>query len=143
MVKGNGENSRKLGENVIVGGLFVQIIFFGLFVYSSVVFHLRCRRRDTIDEPAVPWERHIWTLYITSMLILVRSVFRAIEYIQGHDGVLLRKETWLYIFDASLMWQVLVALLLVHPSEVNALLGRGEKVARKAGLNVVELKSRV
>jgi len=143
MVKGNGENSRKLGEHVIVGGLFVQIIFFGLFIYSAAIFHLRYRRCETMDEPAVPWKKHMWTLYVTSMLILVRSVFRAVEYIQGHDGVLLKKEVWLYFFDAALMWQVLVAFLLVHPSEVNVLLGRGEKMARKAGLGVSELKSRV
>ena len=31
----------KLGNNMIVAGLFVQILFFGFFIVVSVVFHRR------------------------------------------------------------------------------------------------------
>lgn len=42
---------------------------------------------------------------------MVRSVFRIVEYIQGNDGALLKKELYLYFFDAGLM---LLAMLILN-----------------------------
>jgi hypothetical protein len=47
-------------------------------------------------------------LYIISVLIMVRSVFRVVEYIMGNDGYLLSHGWTLYIFDAALMLGVVV-----------------------------------
>lgn len=49
------------------------------------------------------WQKVMMMLYAVSALIMIRSVFRVIEYIMGTDGYLLRKEWPLYIFDALLM----------------------------------------
>ena len=57
-------------------------------------------------------------LYFASMLILVRSIIRVIEYIQGNDGYILSHEYFLYIFDASLMFIAIAAFNLVHPSQM-------------------------
>lgn len=62
-------------------------------------------------------------LYIGSMLIMVRSVFRAVEYLQGFDGYLLRHELYLYIFDAALMFLVMVLFNWIHPAEITTILG--------------------
>lgn len=62
-------------------------------------------------------------LYIGSMLIMVRSVFRAVEYLQGFDGYLLRHEIYLYIFDATLMFLVMVLFNWIHPAEITSILG--------------------
>jgi len=56
-------------------------------------------------------------------------VFRLIEFAQGNDGYLLSMEIWLYLFDAVLMWVVMVWFAVVHPSEVYALLKGGNKKA--------------
>lgn len=69
----------------------------------------------------LPWKRHIYTLYFTSALILVRSVFRVVEYIQGHAGYLLGHEVYLYVFDALLMFLVMVSFNWIHPSQVTGL----------------------
>lgn len=61
-------------------------------------------------------------LYITSVLIMIRSVFRAVEYLQGFDGYLLSHEAYLYIFDAALMLIVMLIFNYIPPSEVTALL---------------------
>ncbi|KAF2187906.1 RTA1-domain-containing protein [Zopfia rhizophila CBS 207.26] len=66
----------------------------------------------------LPWIRHIYVLYAASALIMVRSVFRVIEYLMGNNGPLLRKEVYLYIFDAALMFLVMVLFNWVHPSQV-------------------------
>lgn len=56
---------------------------------------------------------------------MVQSLFRVVEYIEGNDGYLLRHEYYLYIFDAMLMFCVMVLFNVVHPSEVQELLQGG------------------
>ena len=94
-----------IGEKMIIVGLFVQIIIFGFFMVTSVLFHTRLVKNPTAAslEAWVPWRRHLVILYTTSGLILVRSIFRVIEYLQGNGGYLISHEIFLFIFDAVLM----------------------------------------
>lgn len=68
------------------------------------------------------------------MLIMVRSLFRAIEYLQGFDGYLLNHEVYLYIFDALLMFITMVLFNLVHPVEILGQRGRIASFASGIGL---------
>ncbi|CAN9350821.1 unnamed protein product [Alternaria alternata] len=134
------------GEKIIIGGLFVQLIFFGLFIVVSGVFHYRLVRdlplkkrysplslfKSRRSSPSIhtsstvpraslselPWKRHLYTLYLASALIMVRSIFRVVEYIQGNAGYLLSHEVYLYIFDATLMFFVMLAFNWTHPSQI-------------------------
>jgi hypothetical protein len=129
------------GENIIIGGLVVQVLFFGCFVVTSLVFHLRMRRVPTSRLLArnPPWEKHLFVLYVASALILVRSVFRLIEYAQGNGGYLISHEVFLYVFDAVLMWFCMAILAWVHPSEIAALLRPGKAKAVRKGIEVYNL----
>jgi hypothetical protein len=102
-----------IGEKVIIAGLFIQIAIFGFFVATSVLFHHRIRASPTsvVIQNVIPWRRYLWVLYITSIIILIRSVFRVIEYLQGNGGYLISHEVFLYIFDTILMAAVMVILL--------------------------------
>ncbi|KAF4289688.1 hypothetical protein KXX16_006157 [Aspergillus fumigatus] len=133
-------DNQSTGENVIVGGLFVQIIFFGFFVISAFVFQRRITAHATPESVAeyIPWKKHMGALYASSILILVRSVFRVAEYLQGWDGSLLQSEVFIYVLDGLLMWFVMATFLVVHPSEINCLLGRGKMMSAKGGLQVCE-----
>lgn len=106
------------GEKIITAGLFVQIAFFGLFTVTSVVVNWRLRSRPTAKfmRNDVPRQPILYMLYSVSALILIRSIFRVVEYIQGNAGYLLRNEIWLYIFDALLMAIVMLTFLLYHPT---------------------------
>jgi hypothetical protein len=118
------ESSASTGSKIIVAGLFIQILFFGAFLVVAAHFHMKIRHREAASP--VPWRKHMLTLYGVSLLILVRSIFRTIEYIQGNDGYLLRNEVWLYIFDATLMAGVMIWLNIVHPSNITVFLrGKG------------------
>lgn len=122
------------GENIIIGGLVVQLLFFGCFVITSATFHVRISRRPTrkILDDSLPWERQLYALYATSGLILVRSVFRLIEYAQGNDGYLISHEVFLYIFDSVLMLATMIILTWIHPSEITAhLRGSNGKAVRR------------
>ncbi|KAF5667245.1 Rtm1p-like protein [Fusarium heterosporum] len=103
----------ELGEKIIIAGLFVQIVVFGFFVLTSVLFHFRLRKNPTPESLRgdVPWARYLYVLYGSSFLILVRSIFRVVEYLQGNKGYLISHEVFLYIFDAVLMALVMAILL--------------------------------
>ncbi|PNP54678.1 hypothetical protein THARTR1_04883 [Trichoderma harzianum] len=109
------------GAHIIIVGLFVQLVFFGFFIAIAVKFHLSISRVPTIrSSNELPWQKHMNTLYIASTLIMVRSIFRVVEYLQGFDEHLLHHEAYLYIFDGLLMFLVMVLLNVVYPSELAA-----------------------
>lgn len=124
IMSGGSVENMDVGENIVVGGLFIQIVFFSCFITVSTIFHARLRKSPTQRSlsPDIPWQKHIISLYIASLLILIRSIFRVVEYIQGNDGYLLRREVFLYIFDAVLMLGTMVVLNIVHPSEITRVL---------------------
>lgn len=170
-MSGGDAKKLKIGENIVVGGLCLQILSFGLFTIVAIIFHRRIlanpthvtmrtapvggekrtwnekllgsTKRSQSSSPIngssydqmpggasaghhVDWQKHLYALYVASMLILVRSVFRVIEYVMGNNGYLLKKELFLYIFDALLMFATMVWLNIVHPGEIH--FGRSKDV---------------
>lgn len=116
-----------LGEKIIIAGLFAQIVFFGLFVVVAITFQVRFTRHQGALSPRLAkWKKHIHALYVGSLLIMVRSIFRVVEYLMGNNGFLLRHEYLLYIFDATLMFFVMLLFLLVHPSRLTSSLSSEE-----------------
>ncbi|KAI9691296.1 MAG: hypothetical protein M1820_009794 [Bogoriella megaspora] len=119
-------NSVSLGQDVILTGLGIQIFWFGVFVIVAWKFHRRvdafllAEREGQVGHPAeaLPWKKLMVTLYVASGLILVRSVFRVVEYGMGNSGYLMKHEAFLYVFDSTLMFLVTAFFLWVHPSEV-------------------------
>ncbi|KAM0553270.1 hypothetical protein ACHAPJ_007560 [Fusarium lateritium] len=111
---------RTRGQAVIIAGLAIQLIFFGGFMIVAITFHRRIHREPTTASIKVqtPWKTLLVILYTSSGLILVRSVFRVIEYIMGQDGVLMAHEVFLYVFDAVLMLTVCVSFNAFHPSAI-------------------------
>ncbi|KAB8075222.1 RTA1 like protein-domain-containing protein [Aspergillus leporis] len=128
---GMKSKSRENGPHIIVGGLVVQIIFFGFFMTSSAVFHKRMNGDPVADSGSgFNWRRLLYALYGASALILVRSIFRLIEYAQGNDGYLVGHEWFMYIFDALLMFGTMLVFHWEHPSELSAWLKGGGIVCR-------------
>lgn len=120
LASADSQDNVDLGQNIIIGGLVLQILFFGLFIVASCVFHYRISAVPTTRSRAVdaPWNRYLWVLYGASGLIMIRNIFRVIEYGQGQDGYLLSTETWLYVFDATLMFVTMVLFQVWHPSRI-------------------------
>ncbi|KAH9237505.1 hypothetical protein K456DRAFT_1829432 [Colletotrichum gloeosporioides 23] len=108
------------GEKIIIAGLFVQIVVFGFFVVTSLLFHVRLSRNPTTTalEGGTPWRRYLYVLYATSAIILIRSVFRVVEYLQGNKGYLISHEIFLYIFDTLLMAIVMTIFLVWYVQEL-------------------------
>ncbi|KAL4877390.1 RTA1 like protein-domain-containing protein [Aspergillus karnatakaensis] len=108
-----------MGEKMILGGLFVQILFFGVFIVVSIIFHRRMLSTPMHHSgTSIPWSKYLKILYVVSVLIMVRSVFRVAEYAQGKGGYLQSKEVFIYALDAALMLACCVILNIWHPGNI-------------------------
>ena len=99
----------KLGENTMLGGLAIQLIFFGLFTVLAVVAYRR--RHDTaqqqqqqattcspVGSPAIV-DRVYHSLFVVIFLLTVRNLFRFVEFAQGNDGYAHTHEVFFYLFE--------------------------------------------
>lgn len=148
-IQASGESGMKTGEKLIIVGLFLQLAFFGFFVTVAAFFHMRLQKYGpasaNVNLQAFPWKRHLMALYVSSGLILIRSVFRVVEYILGNAGYLLKHEVFLYVFDAALMLCVMLIFNYVHPSEVTGLYHEritGKKMRNSSGASDTEIQLR-
>ncbi|KAI8650744.1 hypothetical protein NCS57_01409100 [Fusarium keratoplasticum] len=131
----NSDIDPNLGSNIIVGGLIFQIVIFGVFIVTALIFNSRFRRHVAGGAMVydVPWQESLNMLYVTSMMIMVRNIFRVVEYGMGSDGYLLSVEWGVYVFDAALMTLTMAWFFWRYPSQL--------KQAIKANSEEVELES--
>lgn len=114
------DGQEKLGEKILLIGLVVQLVFFGTFFVLAVVFRRRAGKMlrklggqddaELLDYQSLQsrrpkarvfrWRQILSLLFMAAALIIARCVYRIIEYAQGHDGFLVKREVFLYIFDA-------------------------------------------
>jgi hypothetical protein len=128
------------GSKIVIVGLAVLVVYFGLFIFVACTFNYRLDRQPTSRSlhTSLNWRADLRALFIGSALIFIRSVFRLVEYSQGNDGWLMKREWTFYIFDATLMWVVLVIFNIWHPSHVEALWKGG--MYCNSGVRIVEIK---
>lgn len=126
MIQGNSSallfhsKTQEIGEIMVVLGLMVQVISFGLFFLTAIVVHRRLEKQPTSEflRTLADWQKILYMLYAVSILILVRSVFRVVEYVMGADGFSLSTEWPLYVFDTVPMFLVAVAFWYWWPSKI-------------------------
>ena len=114
----------KIGQDIVLAGLILQILTFALFLLTAITFAQRMRKTPTPSavQGDVPWRHHLHSLYAISVMILIRSIFRVIEYGLGNDGYLLAHEWPNYIFDAVPMFIAMVCFAVWYPSELQPFL---------------------
>lgn len=126
MSSSGSANMLVIGQWIIVAGLCVQLVFFGAFLVTSILFNCRIIRSPTdeserfIASGLIPrdWRGLLFALYTASVFILIRSIYRVVEFVQGNDGYLISHEVFLYVFDAAMMFLVMIVMNVFHPSVV-------------------------
>lgn len=121
--KTNPEKLIRLGDQLMKAGLCLQLAVIALFYLCAGVFHYRCDRvRLTGNRKLlVP----LITMYISTSLVLARTVYRTVEYFgesdlvtsRGGDDVapILIYEWFFYVFEASLMLVNVFLWSVFHP----------------------------
>ncbi|KAG9237972.1 Rta1 protein [Amylocarpus encephaloides] len=112
----------KIGEDLVIAGLFIQLALLSCFFVVGIVFQKRLRATPTRESNTTeaPWKETLYMIYTVSALIFFRSIFRVVEYIQGHDGYSLTHEWTLYVFDAVPMFVVTVAFWWWYPAYIQS-----------------------
>lgn len=118
------QNYQDVGHNLLKAALVIQIVVIFLFVTLAVTFHRRCIRART-KNPKL--SSVLWTLYTSSALLAIRTIFRNVEYftlVQLHLtsdtnpsslSLLIRYEWFFYVFEASFMLANQVLWNVRHP----------------------------
>ncbi|GAA5879361.1 hypothetical protein JCM3774_003803 [Rhodotorula dairenensis] len=114
------ESSQRIGPKITLAGLAIQLASFIFFTVTLLVFGFRLLRRDAYRSPPRPftfvgykfwsnaleydWRPAFFVLALTCIGILIRSVFRLIEFSQGYYGYLAVHEGYFYGLDALPLW---------------------------------------
>jgi hypothetical protein len=112
---GTHPNLHTVMTALVVLGLAIQLVSFILFGLCAIIFHVRVRRKSSVGQE---WVGSLYMLYAVSVLVVVRSVFRIVEYAFGAHGYPLTHEWTLYCFDGVPMILVAVIFLFYYPSHL-------------------------
>lgn len=141
-------SSAKLGSHIVLAGLIIQIIIFGFFIVVALVFDRRLRAMPTMlsNDPSLPWKKFLYILYTSSAFIMIRSIVRVAEFVEGFEGVIILHEVFLYVFDGVPMAAVMAIFNVLYPSNFSERARKARVDGESTGSNVelerVELQSK-
>ncbi|KAG8979109.1 hypothetical protein FRC05_009319 [Tulasnella sp. 425] len=117
----------KVAKKILVAGLLLQIITFGIYSFFAVTFDFRSSRDPALRayDTQMRGLRKLWiAFYVSAVLITLRSIYRAVEFadiapgprgIYDPDGYLFTHEWPMYVFDAIPVLISVVAFSIWHP----------------------------
>jgi len=123
---GGDRSKLQRSKNILLFGLALQVIAFGIFCFVAVSYNLRTRREPAL-APFHEEMKHIKKLwiafYVTGILIAGRSIYRTAEFAQvsfvpGSDnpgGYAVTHEWPLYTFDSLPILISTLILAVFHP----------------------------
>lgn len=139
----------KLGSNIMLGGMIIQVIGISVFFAFFIDLLLRARNlrqlraldpseslslrdRPSGDDLFNPAYAHVrahpmfsWLLHATiasTLFIFARSIYRVVELAEGWNGYLMVHEIYIMLFEAILIFFGILCLTIVYPGMV---LGKG------------------
>jgi hypothetical protein len=71
------ESKQSLGNALLKASLICQLVIICLFCFITGVFHMRCRRAGITSRKV---QGPIITMYVSTTLILIRTIYRIVEY---------------------------------------------------------------
>lgn len=108
-------------QKILIAGLVTQLVALSFFILTCGYVHRRIKHDPSglpRDELAETWQRNFFTIEAVTFLILMRSIVRSVEFLQGNDGIVSSHEAFIYVFDATPMFMVMVMFLVVYPGRL-------------------------
>ncbi|KAL7619981.1 hypothetical protein AAE478_010529 [Parahypoxylon ruwenzoriense] len=119
------QDIQQTGQSLLKAALILQLVVVTLFLALAATFQMRCRKNG-INHVKV--NQSLLTLYISSAIILVRCIYRAVEFFDLDTtdfsspefdpstlSAIIRYEWFFYVFEATLMLCNSVLLNVRHP----------------------------
>ncbi|KAH8698587.1 RTA1 like protein [Talaromyces proteolyticus] len=129
------------GKGIAQAGVVVQLAAFGLFSIIAVRFNFTSKRFKksaheqfpdeendrTLQMDTAPKQKHwpaiLRVVNLVSGLILIRTIYRMIEFNEGPSGYLSTNEWCTYVFDALVILPCFVLFIWWHPAKYLPYLG--------------------
>ncbi|KAJ7069791.1 RTA1 like protein-domain-containing protein [Mycena amicta] len=126
----NNSNA-KIGNDIAMIGIILQAVSFLLFTVVFLVFGFRVKkhfpkvwRPETLlpgpfrvfsRQPIEDWRILFYITCITCVGIIIRSVFRVVEFAGGYSGTVFTHEGYFYVFDSLPLWIAMSLYCVIWP----------------------------
>ena len=119
------ESKQEIGRDLLKAALIIQLGIITSFVMLAVYFHRRCYKANLLPDNL---KAILYTLYVSSALIMVRTIYRTVEYFSvaairvgpGFNPMsispIVRYEWFFWVFEALIMITNSVLLNFRHPA---------------------------
>ncbi|KAG0418751.1 Protein RTM1 [Dictyocoela roeselum] len=87
------------GSRVLIGGLVINLISFCFFAIVTFHFHWSISRHKAGFTGREKWVKMFYALYLSIILLIIRSVYRIVEFSMGFRGYIATHELYFYIFE--------------------------------------------
>ncbi|KAG5417734.1 RTA1 [Candida metapsilosis] len=105
------DSLRTIGRALVITGVVLQLAFFTVFCYVFVSFTIKILRNPTKVAQTLSqvfprignWKHGIVVLSFSCIFLMIRSVYRCVEMIEGHNGLLQSSEIYLWCLDTVMV----------------------------------------
>ena len=102
----------KIGRNIIIAGFVIQLVFFVAFIWLTFWAAFISPRFKLYKVKSL--RQTFWGLWITIFLILLRNVYRAVEYIADEESYIPSHEWTMYVFEFAFIALAVVFYNIFH-----------------------------
>ncbi|KAJ5215615.1 RTA1 like protein-domain-containing protein [Penicillium cinerascens] len=136
----DAESKLNRGKHIAQAGVVIQLSAFGLFSVAAVRFNFTSKRfskniheryesfgeKDYVIDGVLKnkhWPALLRVVNLTTILILIRSIYRLVEFTEGVTGYVNTHEWTLYVFDALVIYPCVALFIYWHPGRYLPYLG--------------------
>jgi len=114
ITSGNFKNL-STGSHVLIGGLGINLVSFCFFAVVTFHLHWSISRHKPDFSGRERWIKMFYALYLSMILLIIRSIYRIVEFSMGFRGYLAVHETYFYVFECLLIIFAFGLFLPLHP----------------------------
>ncbi|GKU02658.1 rtm1 [Fusarium langsethiae] len=104
----------RTGVKILIAGLTFQLVAFSLFICVFRRFDFLAGRM-AMDSAPKGWQKVVLSVYISSVLIMIRCIFRVVEFAGGRDSYAFNHEWLFWVFESLPMAGAIIIFCIYHP----------------------------
>ncbi|KAF7724199.1 hypothetical protein EC973_001218 [Apophysomyces ossiformis] len=105
-----------IGTKITTAGLVLALISFSTFAtVTAYVQYGKDKFTFSAGNSTSRWRILFVVVWINIVALIIRSIYRLVEFAQGMHGYLLTHEVYFYVFDSLMMVIALAAFVIVPP----------------------------
>ncbi|KAF5519377.1 Protein RTM1 [Colletotrichum aenigma] len=117
-----------IAMKILLAGLALQVLVFSTYMCILLRYH-KLSRMMAVPEAPAGWFGILKAVYISSFLILIRCVYRMIEFAEGPEGYTMTHEWMFWVFEGITMVVAIAVFCVWHPGKFLGRFGEREKHA--------------